>query len=258
MSLALGAQLAHATAIEVFVLKNSILIASDSKQSGPYARVINKTIIMNDTVAVANSGEGVDTEVGNWNGQPFFRFSVETLLNEVKGSLPREASIPIVEAVIEDKMKAALNGLTPEMGQFIVKNKKTSERDHVTFFVVGYENGVPVVDSIYFEFDWNFSKVSDPRFYSYNPSPQGPKEFNFALHDAIDALKTNTDPIYRVAQTDYPRSLDITVKNMRRATLKAADLIRLEGKYHPDKVGPPINTVIIRRNGAPVTGSLPE
>jgi hypothetical protein len=253
----------QATSIIVVVTGNNIVVASDTKKdwmhAGPnHEKTGNKVVVIENRAALGTTGLG---RLGD--------FDADRFIVGIKDTYCGDTSVSAIERVIKDKLKPFMDGFLAYVADGPVTDKEAFLGSVlVDFIVAGYEKGIPTIDIITLDIDWNSRKVSRPITHSIYPSPnipvdRNPRPFAFGNHDAIDAALNNTSSKERKAaytfrgfETGFWGDIrDITTK---QAVDIAADTVRFEAEFSPKDVGPPINLVTLSRDGKAVEYQLPK
>ncbi len=266
-----GAQRSVATQIVVVVTHDGIVIASDSKQRASTntglsdsPELADKVIMLNDRVAVAVVGAGSLRFLSGT--ETVYRFDPISLLDAVKHSLPANASESLIESIIVDKLKSAMDGLSPYIANGFFNKQNAPEGDIVDFIVAGYENEVPLVRKIRVECDWDARKIASPVVESKNPLPNRPVDSNIIFFGRNSNIINATDPTtpeWKAASSRYPgviTGIDVFIHSRIVSSAEgkviAADLIRLEAEFDPENVGLPMNIVVLSNDHSPVVSVL--
>jgi hypothetical protein len=182
----------------------------------------------------------------------------------IKHSLAPDTHVARAETVIMDKLKPYMDGFSSYMMNDPIQNKKTFPVLLLQFIAVGYENGIPVVDTIDVECDWNAGKATGPVFKPVYPQQDipidpGPHMMGFGQNLSINTAFGNPTSAERKAALDFaglayvfipPAPKSMTVPQMINA---ASDIVRFETKFRPELVGTPINIFVLSGKNEPTT-----
>ena len=258
-----------ATTVMVIATKDHIVIASDSKELLSTAaggvdslNPAQNIVVFNNETAVAISGFA-EINISKADGTAVFHFSALELLKGVKDSLPRAASIPIIERVVVDKMKREMDRYLPYFVNESVDLKNAPPWHSLDFIVAGYEAGVPIVHKITLEFNWSLKEISSPIVTPEDISANGPRWICSGICKSIVRLMTVPNSgERRVASVRYPAAFKFSGGDPIQLTDAASDFIRVESEFNrknvDGNVGGPINLVTLRQNKKPLVKTLPK
>jgi hypothetical protein len=255
----------HATSIAVVITNNNIVVASDSKKywfpghgSEGDKDPTNKVVVINDRFVVGINGLAKGN--GGWDAL--------NLLQRVKDYLPANASISVIESVIIDKINPFMNRFSAYVANASRQDQLSFGDGIVQFIIVGYEDNVPVINTVRVDCDWNIRKVTSPTIHSVYPSQQNPIHvgfdmLSFGVSSAFAAVMGNPHGpegqamarLTGLAKTFASSGSKLTVA---QAIATAADLVRLEAEFNPEHVGPPIDLIVLSRKDGPVLKFFPK
>jgi len=267
----------RATLIVVVIATDGIVIASDSKVGrmtptgiGKQPKLAHKIVVLNDRIAIATVGMGW-LQMGTRPGIAAFDFDSARFLNEVKNSLPTNASESSIERVIVEKLHGTIDALSPYVANGTLNKQNAPGIPYlIQFIIIWYEHGVPSVRRVTVECDWNTRKISSPVVKTEYPVPNRPTYINLAFFGEYDAVIRSVgdpqSPEHRAMEERYPMAkkeiaIDggkIPPAKSAESILFAADFIRLQSEFDSEFVGPPIDFVVLTRAGPPRVSSLPK
>jgi hypothetical protein len=157
----------RATTIVIAVASDGVVIASDSKQrSGSSSGLTSnpepadKVVVLGDRVGVGVVGLA-NYRVGTTAN--LVEFHASEFLEGVKHSLASNPSVSLVEDVLIDKLKVAMDRLAPYVANGMIHKQSADEGDLIDFIVAGYDQrGRVAVRKIRVECDWVARKLSSP------------------------------------------------------------------------------------------------
>jgi hypothetical protein len=199
----------------------------------------------------------------------------------------RFSAFPAIQVDRDDSIPTALDSTTHHglflslnyEGEAMKKNPiytlasaarlRLADGDVIDIIFAGYKTGIPTVDVIGVTCDWDARQLSAPKLVVFNPSHFRPDNTNILPLGRSDAIQRTTDPLSGEAKAvakSYPGVLagfDIMRHNgslVRSATAVtiACDMIRLQGEFDPEDVGPPINIVVLSLSHKPDVRRLPR
>jgi hypothetical protein len=263
----------RATLVVVVVASDGIVIASDSKEGRTTAtgiaeqpKLAHKVVILNNRIAVATIGMGW-LKLRSAGLNPF-DFDSRTFLNEVKNSLPPNASESLIESVIVKKLQGAMDRLSPYVSNGMLnENNAPGIPNLIEFVIVGYDHGVPLIRRIRVECNWNVRKIASPVIEMEYPLPNRPHDSRLGFFGEWGAIYRAISPDSaerKAVEERYPSARTgigihygkLAVGNSAESIGVAADLIRLEAEFNSEDVGPPINFVVLSRERPPATSFL--
>jgi hypothetical protein len=262
----------RATEVVIAVASDGVVIASDSKQvSGSSSgwtnnpELANKIVVMNDRVAIATVGIA-KVLLFMPNGKVRYSFDSSQLLDGVKHSLPTNASVSLIENVVINKLKRAMDGLSPYVADGSIQQQDPTDMDFIDFDITGYESGIPVVHKILVKCDWSARKFSSPIFESKYPRPNKPHNSYigfFGWNRSVINMQNPASPESAAANARYPdliRGMYALAHGKGFTSTEAVNIasqaILLEAEFNPERVGPPINIVVLSSKDAPIVKTL--
>ena len=227
----------------------------------------NKTIVLNNEATVSVTGAATLTDKAR-DGTVLWAFNATDILTRIKQTLPPHASVTAIANIVVDKVNAAMKSMPPQGMDWLIQHQNALGGEVFEWFLVGYENGVPLVRDITVKIDRNTGKIAGPFIHPVYPRPDKPFDpdshvivcaishaaYNFFFSPASEERRAAGDILTKGMET-----LDGgTIPDSKVAAGMAADLIRLEVKFDPEFVGPPINVVVLSNQREPEIISLPK
>lgn len=263
-----------ATTIVVLVASDGIVIASDSKMDwysdtrfSESGELHNKTVVLTDRIAVAIMGaSGVKSTATD--GRILYEFDAKHLLDETKQALGPNASLSQIQNVIKDKLKMAMGSVPPYLVDRSIQEQNAIGGHFVNFIIAGYEDGAPVVRDVRGKRIRNALNVTQviveavPVF----PLPNDPPDSHlivFGASKGISNFLNNPESSERKAASTALLSAmdamdDRKYPNSVAAVAIASELIRMESKAEPSRVGLPVNIVVLSNSRSPKISSVPK
>jgi hypothetical protein len=253
------------------ITKTAIILSADSKQKDvsllghtANSKPALKIEPINDKTVIAVVGMG-NLSITQ-NGAVVFSHDTASFLEEIRHSVLKDAPVSVVAEVVRNKSQVTLNELLPYVRNGFFDEQKAPTGDIVNYIIAGYENGSPRMTIVSIKPDWGNRQLTgpfiEPKYPAPNLSPSGAVKF-YGSVEAIVAAATPGSDASRVCTEKYPSIIGAIQKISTEQGFTeaegiqiAADMIRLQAKFDPERVGLPVSLVVIHNGQIPVVQSL--
>jgi hypothetical protein len=211
-----------------------------------------KIAIVKERFVVASLGtEGIKKD-----GKTVYAFV--PWIQNIESQLTSDISVTGLTDVIKNEGSRTFDKLHIDlsMQQGEIKQTDSTLKDFVDFFVVGYENGVPIINEVSFNFDWCNKILLKPESNTVFPVPNRPTDFYVFITGWNFAIKEFANPqsyAYERLQADTPGALKKII-TFNKLTLSEArevvrSLINTQAEVNPSIVGKTNTIITLPREG---------
>jgi hypothetical protein len=251
------------TTILVIITPTGIVIGADSKMiaedfggySAPLPAPGAKVFPIHKRIAVATVGIG-KMVLTTMDDRPLVSYDPDVWFSEIEKETPKDVTVGGLTEIVKNKSRRTFSSLGT-----LVNNGAYNQSHNLNTFeylIAGYENGVPSVQRIYFEFDWAHKKLIGPTYNVILPQPDARVDFGFhpagetsAIEDIIN--RKLDSPSYREIMAAVPAELNMLLARKDLTTKQSTALLhamlRAQAKCTPQYVGPPYVISLITKNG---------
>ncbi len=224
---------------------------------------VTKTVVLNRRTVTAMLGSA---KIARTNDELIF--DVCGFLNGIKNSLAPNAPVSVVESIIVNKLKRAMNRFPSDVVDTLIKEQNTPGIEtSIEIVVAGFENGAAVIRKI--KGKWNDRKIASPQIETVYPVPDSPIGSHVPCFGYCNSFANVTrypnSPERMAALARYPGvilGLNLFSKKILpdsgQGLSIATGLIRLEAEFNSENVGPPIDVVVLSNTRPPKISSLPK
>jgi hypothetical protein len=256
---------AYSTTVVAVINKDGIAVLADSKTTSinggltgcPSTTETRKVVIIQERFALASLGADC-FHYAHVESEYELGFELPTWRNELQGNLPKDVSFDQLAEITKDKFSE----LMPKL-QIAIASGEWGEplkpmdifEPLITFFIAGYDNGVPRLSVIKFYIDWKTKTVLKPYLIPIN---LGPPELypSFRWDGVTDAAANIQNPqsyAYKQAMATYPKTFSKFVSggtlSLDESITIGQAMIEIEEKISPITVAGPVRGVKILPNG---------
>jgi len=250
---------ARATAVIVFISKQGISIATDSKITviGGEAREGSKCFIVQGRLAIASLGTD-RLLFSQKTGPPVMDYEFGAWVHRIEGGLRANTSFDAFVATVTEEVRK----MVPQW-QSMVNVKGITRRlpadmieSPVHYVIAGYQDGVPKLSVVEIYINWETNSILGP--YQVPIEPKGPSPDHtrgYMLGITQVAVQVGDPQSYAYKQTAArsPKALKELVNqgtlSLEESSALARDLVEVEQETNPKQVGGTVRVIEIAPTG---------